>query len=113
MVKDKFMKISTYDEILESKREFTEWNDLEKFVGEYEPVDDVEIIKFHRWLQRAVNYVSSVRSESYESLMELASEVAFTHPETNKHERAMIALRKYLRDVDNKDNKNDNMGSTS
>ena len=52
------MKVPTYEEILESGRDFTQWNALEKFVGEFEPVDEKETIRFHRWLQRAIDFVS-------------------------------------------------------
>jgi hypothetical protein len=51
------MKVPTYDEILASGRDFTQWNELEKFVGEFEPVDEAETIRFHRWLQRAIDEV--------------------------------------------------------
>jgi hypothetical protein len=40
-----------------------------------------------------------VLASDFDMLETLANEVAFTHEETNKHEVAMIALRKWLREA--------------
>lgn len=38
-----------------------------------------------------------VLASDYDELERLANEVAFSHPDANKHDVAMIALRSYLR----------------